>query len=94
MKTLKQVEVIPVFVTYVPSKELLEFGKIYISKEYSGCMHLCLCGCGTQCYLPLKHGEWILTEHGSNTISISPSIQQRFECQSHYIITKNKANFV
>jgi hypothetical protein len=96
MKTIKKVEIIPVFVKDCIPNEL-EFGKLYISEEYHGCSHLCLCGCGVECYLSLNYGHrtfgWDIVEKGGK-ISLTPSILQRFECKSHYIITNNVANFV
>lgn len=93
MKTIKQVPVVPVYVESCPLKDEMEFGKIYISLKYKGSTHLCLCGCGVECYLPLKEDWWSLNDD-KGKITISPSILQRFECKSHYIITKGKANFV
>ena len=96
MKTIKQVPVELVELKegeYIPEKDKMEFGKIYYSKEFKGSNHLCLCGCGHQCFLPIKEGEWSLTNN-KGKVSISPSILQRFECRSHYIIINGKANFV
>jgi hypothetical protein len=94
MKTIKQVPVELIELKdgeYVPDK--MEFGKIYYSKEFKGTNHMCLCGCGHQCYLPIKDGEWSLLTNNGN-VTIIPSISQRFDCKSHYIITNGKANFV
>jgi hypothetical protein len=106
MKTLKQVEVEPVFFDEaLPSNTDIEFGKLYISRRFMCLNHKCLCGCGQDTSIPLKsingdttngwklHG-WDLTTDASGRVSLSPSLLHRFECQSHYIITKNKANFV
>lgn len=93
MKTLKTVEVKLVYSKYCPPKSEMEQGIIYVSKEYNGSAHLCLCGCGKDCYLPLRQGEWSFTDNNGKA-TITPSIQQRFECKSHYIITNGKANFV
>ena len=41
MKTLKKVEIEPVFVEFVP--DVLEENKIYISEEYKCAIHNCLC---------------------------------------------------
>lgn len=94
MKTLKRV---PVELICIPDNEFipdsLEFGKIYYSIEYKISVHLCLCGCNVKCALPIKEGEWNLKIEDSKP-TISPSIQQLFECRSHYIITKGIANFV
>lgn len=91
MKTLKKVEIEPIYVEFIPAD--LEQGKLYISEKYEGCTHLCLCGCGVKCYLPLGAGEWSINNN-KGKVSITPSILQRFECKSHYIITNNVANFV
>lgn len=96
MKTLKKVEVQPVYVEYIP--ETLEENKIYISKEYNTAIHLCLCGCKKLVVTPLNHrymvhGWNLIEEHGK--VSLSPSIGNfQYECKSHYILTKNIANFV
>jgi hypothetical protein len=95
MKTIKQVEVIPVYVQYIPAQ--LEEGKIYISKEFECSVHNCLCGCGEKTVLPLapELGGWTLIEHADGRISFTPSVGNfQFPCKSHYIITKNRANFV
>lgn len=93
MKTIKQVEITPVFVEFIPDN--LEEGKVYISEEYNCSIHNCLCGCGQQTVLPLIKGEWQLIKHDDGKVSFTPSIGNfQFPCKSHYIITKNKANFV
>jgi len=92
MKTLKKVEIKPVFVEFIPEK--MEQGILYISKEYKCANHLCLCGCGNQTVTPLHDKGWTLIEDG-NKVSLTPSIgNYQFDCQSHYIITNNIANFV
>lgn len=95
MKTIKQIEVIPVFVKYTPPLDQMEEGKIYISKEFKSSSHKCLCGCGSQTVMPLHpvHG-WALIENG-NKISFTPSVYNKYyDCKAHYIITHNIANFV
>lgn len=94
MKTLKKVPIELVELKegeYLP--EQMEFGKLYYSPEFKGSNHLCLCGCGHPCYLPIKPGEWYLSINNGKP-TISPSILQRFDCESHYIITNGIANFV
>jgi len=94
MKTLKIVEITPVYMEEgLPEKDQMKPDTLYISEQYKGCSHLCLCGCGVECYLPLTQGQWMLTNQDGK-VSLTPSILQRFDCRSHYIITKNKANFV
>lgn len=92
MKTLKKVEIQPVYVYYMP--EVLEENKVYISEEFGVAIHNCLCGCKEKTVTPLGKNEWTLTKHTDEKISLSPSILNRFPCKSHYILTKNVANFV
>ena len=95
MKTIKTVEVIPVFIDgYMPDEKLMEERHIYISIQYGVSIHMCLCGCRNKTVLPLHKHEWILTENNKG-ISFTPSIGNfQLPCKSHYIITDNKANFV
>ena len=93
MKTIRQVLIKPEYVEFMP--ELMEEGVVYISKAYGVSIHLCLCGCKEKTVLPLHsvHG-WVLTEK-NDKISFTPSIgNYQLPCNSHYIITNNKANFV
>jgi len=92
MKTIKKVEITPVYVEFVP--ETLEENKLYISKEYKSIVHLCLCGCGNLSVTPINKDGWILIED-NDKISLTPSILNA-NCpnKSHYILTKNIANFV
>jgi len=93
MKTLKKVQIEPVFVELVP--EILEENKIYISEEYKCAIHNCLCGCGFKTVTPLNKTGWNLMKHEDGKISLTPSIlNSQAPCKSHYIITKNVANFV
>ena len=91
MKTIKQVSINFEKVKHIP--ENVSPNVVYISDEYEGCLHLCLCGCGQKQLLPLGKGEWSysINEKG---LSISPSILARSGCKSHYIITNSIANFV
>lgn len=96
MKTIKKVTIEPVYVDTIPDFNLLEEGKVYISEKYKSSTHKCLCGCGQPTILPLNptYG-WNLTKESNGTISFTPSIgNYQFDCKSHYIITKNVANFV
>ncbi len=94
MKTIKQVTIEPVFVEFIP--ELLEEGKVYISEEYECSIHNCLCGCGLKTVLNLDNiNGWQLIKHDDGRVSFTPSIGNfQYPCKSHYIITKNIANFV
>jgi hypothetical protein len=93
LKTIKQVEITPVFVEFIP--DVLEEGKVYISEEYQCSVHNCLCGCGERTVLPLINGGWQLIKHDDGKVSFTPSVGNfQMPCKSHYIITKNKANFL
>jgi hypothetical protein len=91
MRTLKRVYFELVEVQFIPEVEKMEAGKVYYSKEYNVTNHLCPCGCGTQTPLPIKEGEWSLVV-SKGRITISPSIQHRYNCKSHYVITDGHAN--
>ena len=99
MKTIKRVTIEPVYVEYIPRE--LEEGKLYISEKYETAVHNCLCGCGSRTVTPLncivegKDMGWHLIKHPDGRISLTPSIGNfQMLCKSHYIITKNVANFV
>lgn len=88
MKITKIVEFIES--KYIPHD--LEPGKLYYSPEYEVCCHLCFCGCGVRCCIPIQEGEWSLTNN-NGLITIKPSLQQRWECRAHYVITNSEINF-
>ena len=90
MKTLKKVEITPLFVDYIPND--IDQNTLYVSKKYETAVHLCLCGCGNKSVTPIGAGQWVLTEK-NDKVSLSPSILNR-ACGSHYILTNNVANFV
>jgi hypothetical protein len=78
MKTIKQVEIEPVYIDTLPNVEDMEEGKIYISRKFSTSGHRCLCGCGQLTILPfdciingVDHG-WKLIEHTNGKISFTP----------------------
>lgn len=91
MKTLKKVPIELVEVEFIP--EVMEFGKLYYSKKYQVSNHLCPCGCGTQVPLPIMDGEWSISNSGG-IVTITPSIQHRMYCLSHYVITNGSANML
>jgi len=97
MKTLKKVEIEPVFIDgFMPDFETMEECKIYISEEYGTVIHKCLCGCGEKTVLPIDpvHG-WNLIKENNGKVSFTPSVgNYQLPCKSHYIITNNVANFV
>lgn len=100
MKTIMQVEYTPVYVTLAPND--MEQGKVYISEEFNTAIHKCLCGCGEKVVMPLAHGDgffrnkgWNIIKEANGTVSFSPSVGNfQSKCNTHYIMTKNKANFV
>lgn len=97
MKTIKQVEIIPVFLDGEVQDILpdsIEENKIYVSKKHDWIAFDCLCGCGAFTMLPVnqKPEGWQLEVSGDK-ISLIGSVLQ-YSCKSHYIITNNKANFV
>lgn len=96
MKTLKQVPVVPVYVEFIPDQ--LEEGKIYISEQYKTAIHNCLCGCGYRTVTPFSSKfpqHWRLIREAEGVISLVGSVlNHQAACKSHYIITKNLANFV
>lgn len=80
---------------------MLDDDKLYISEKYGTIVHKCLCGCGEKTVTPIdcvidgKDMGWKLIKENNGTISMTPSIgNYQFPCKSHYIITKNVANFV
>lgn len=102
MKTIKKVPVEFNFTIgheSLPPCEEMENNVIYVSIEYGCSQHKCLCGCGEIATMSLKP-EWedgwdLIYEEKSDTFSFTPSILNT-HCpnKSHYIITKNIANFV
>jgi hypothetical protein len=95
MKTLKTVEIIPIFVEEMT--DLYKINHIYISEKYNVSKHICLCGCEEMVVMPLDDGTkwWKLVKEKDGTISFIGSVGNfQYPCKSHYIITKNKANFV
>lgn len=93
MKTIKKATIEPVFVDLI--SDTLEENKIYISEKYKLAIHLCLCGCKEKTVTPLGGGKnWDIVKENNGTISLIGSVgNYNFDCKSHYIITKNIANF-
>lgn len=95
MKTIKKVKIIPQFVEYIPENNELIENNLYISEKYKACVHKCLCGCGNIVSTPLNNDGWNLIKHSEDLISLIPSIgNYSFQCRSHYVISKNIANFI
>lgn len=81
------------FVDIIP-EELIQ-NTLYISEKYKTATHLCLCGCGEKTITPLGGGlMWDLVKENNGTVSLIGSVgNYSYPCKSHYIITKNVANF-
>lgn len=75
------------FIELMPDK--IEEGTLYISLVYSTTCHKCFCGCGVETFAPLGEGKWKL-ENMDGIVSLTPSLKQRLECQSHYYLTENR----
>jgi hypothetical protein len=99
MKTIKKVIIEPRYVEFIPKE--LEECVLYISEKYETVVHSCLCGCGERTVTPLnnvidgKDYGWRLIKENGGKVSLTPSIgNYQMDCRSHYILTKNVANFV
>lgn len=81
----------PEYVHYLP--EILQEGKLYISKQFSSASHLCACGCGKEVVTPLNPkliAGWDLIEK-DGLVSLSPSIGNfNLKCKTHYFIRDNE----
>lgn len=97
MKTLRTVEITPVYIENIQSLGPNDYvaNNFYVQNDFKYCSHSCLCGCGAKITLPVNQHNtgWQLVNDGNGQISLIGSILQH-PCESHYIITKNKANFV
>jgi len=98
MKTLQKVEITFEYVEFIPEERKEKI--IYISEKYGVTVHNCLCGCGGKTILPIDciiDGQdlgWKLIKEPNDKISFTPSVGNfQMPCKSHYIITKNIANF-
>jgi len=96
MKTIKKVDIIPVFVEFIP--DIKKENHIYISEKYSVAVHHCLCGCLQRTVMPISdtdNNKWKLIKEKDGTVSFIGSVgNYNFPCKSHYVITKNVANFI
>lgn len=86
MKTLQHK-----FVEFIP--DVVAYGVLYISIDYSTAVHQCVCGCGNEVVTPFSPKDWRL-EFDGETGSLCPSIGNwSLECQSHYWIRNNRIKF-
>ena len=100
MKTIKKVPVKYEFTKGkdpLPNYDDMVECVIYVSEHHGISEHKCLCGCGEIAIIGLKPkwNGWNLIKNNEEVYSIEPSILNT-NCpnKSHYIITKNVANFV
>jgi len=92
MKTLKKIEIIPVFVEFIPNT--LKQDLIYISKEYKTSVHLRLCRCGNLSVTPLGKDGWDLIEKDRKVSFTLSILNTNCPNRSHYVITDNVANIL
>lgn len=94
MKTIKKVDIEPVYVDEIPENDKLKQDVLYISKKYGTIVHLCLCGCKNLSVTPINSTGWVLKEE-NDKVTLTPSILNN-NCPNkyHYIITNNVANIV
>ncbi len=85
----------------MPDDKDMEEAKVYISKRFWVAIHMCLCGCRSKTVMPIdciidgKDHGWKLIEEKDGKVSFTPSVGNfQIPCKSHYIITKNIANFI
>ena len=72
----------------------VDFGVLYISKEFGVAIHLCACGCGGKTVTPLN--KWKLTENEKG-VTLRPSIGNwsgESPYHAHYYITNNKIQWL
>lgn len=94
MKTLKKIEIKPVYVEFIPENSDMVYGEIYISNKFNTSLHLCLCGCNILSVTPLNRDGWNLIEN-KGKITFVPSILNTI-CpnKSHYVINDNIAHIL
>lgn len=90
MKTIFKKPFELVEVEFIP--ETLEEGRFYHSEKFQIANHLCPCGCKQEFPVPIKPGEWQITN--KDNLSISPSFLHRIHCKAHYVITNGNANIL
>lgn len=91
MKTIKKVPLQLINTEFIPNE--MEFGKFYFSEMFGVANMLCPCGCGMQTPIPINKEEWMIYIVGDK-FNLTPSIQQRMGCKSHFIIRDGNANLV
>ena len=85
-------EIKPEFVKkFIPEKEDMKPGILYISVEFRVAIQLCPCGCDRQSVTSLANDKgWGLTiSPDRKTVSLSPSISDPV-CKAHFFVKANK----
>ena len=84
-------------VEQMPEYADLEPHVLYRCEPYGLTGFLCPCGCGLNVSIPTKHPEddrgWSYERHEDGTLTLSPSIEQRGGCKSHYYIRRNRVEW-
>lgn len=100
MKTIKKIPIKHEFVKYIPDFDNMEYGVVYIAKEYFIAIHKCLCGCGVEAAMILNEDKddstgWNYSINNQDKITFTPSVLNT-HCPNkyHYIITDGIANVV
>lgn len=77
-----------VFVDQIPSER--EQGSLYVSIMFRTSLHLCVCGCGNEVWLPIRPDRHRLAWDG-DSITMCPSVGNwNFPCRSHYWIRNGR----
>lgn len=72
-------------VEFIPRE--LQYGLLYVSKEFGAAVHLCACGCGSKVSTPLGPTEWSVHQTALGP-TLRPSVGNwQLPCMSHYWIT-------
>lgn len=83
------------YVEYIPPREEMEQGVMYVSRQFQTAVHLCACGCGNESVTPFggSHG-WDFRSN-NNKVTLHPSILNT-NCpnNAHYFIRDNMIEWV
>ena len=79
--------------------ETVEADRLYVVGEGAYEWYVvftCPCGCGETIHLSLIEGDkprWRLTDHGDDTVSVSPSVWRRRGCRSHFFVRRGRIDW-
>ncbi len=83
------------YVDFMPNREDMKEGVMYVSRDFKTAIHLCACGCGNEAVTPFGgiHG-WEFRENGTK-VTLHPSILNT-NCpnKAHYFIRHNEILWV